>query len=64
MRTMRNTSIDLDSLRYFSATASAGNFGRAAIHLGVQTSTVSRRISQLEDQLGLTLFERGHFGFA
>ncbi|MDR3527837.1 MAG: LysR substrate-binding domain-containing protein [Rhizomicrobium sp.] len=62
MRTMRNTSIDLDSLRYFSATASAGNFGRAAIHLGVQTSTVSRRISQLEDQLGLTLFERGHFG--
>jgi DNA-binding transcriptional LysR family regulator len=59
---MRNTSIDLDSLRYFSATASAGNFGRAAIHLGVQTSTVSRRISQLEDQLGLTLFERGHFG--
>ncbi len=59
---MRNTSIDLDSLRYLSVAASAGNFGRAAIHLGVQTSTVSRRISQLEDQLGLTLFERGHFG--
>ncbi|MDR3526342.1 MAG: LysR family transcriptional regulator [Rhizomicrobium sp.] len=58
----RNTSIDLDSLRYFSATANAGNFGHAAVQLGVQTSTVSRRISQLEDQLGLTLFERGHFG--
>lgn len=62
MRTMRNKSIDLDTLRYLSAAASAGNFGRAAIHLGVQPSTLSRRISQLEDKLGLTLFERGHFG--
>lgn len=59
---MRNISIDFDSLRYLSAAANTGNFGRAADHLGVQTSTVSRRISRLEDELGLTLFERGHFG--
>jgi DNA-binding transcriptional LysR family regulator len=45
-----------------SASASAGNFGRAAESLGVQTSTVSRRVARLEDELGLTLFERGHFG--
>lgn len=59
---MRNVSIDLDSFRYLSAAAIAGNFSRAAVHLGVRTSTVSRRISRLEDELGLTLFERGNFG--
>jgi DNA-binding transcriptional LysR family regulator len=30
--------------------------------LGVETSTVSRRISKLEDELGLSLFERDHGG--
>ena len=53
---------DLRSLRYLSVSASAGNFGRAAISLGVQASTVSRRVARLEDELGLTIFERGHCG--
>lgn len=45
-----------------SVSAASGNFARAAKVLGVQTSTVSRRMAKLEDELGLTLFERGHFG--
>lgn len=59
---MRSGWIDLEALRCLSVSANAGNFGRAADLLGVRTSTVSRRIVQLEDRLGLTLFERGHFG--
>ena len=54
--------VDLQSLHFLSACASAGNFGRAANSLGVQASTVSRRIARLEDELGLTVFERGHAG--
>ena len=44
------------------ASANAGNFGRAAESLGLNTSTISRRIGRLEDELGLALFERGHSG--
>lgn len=61
-KVMTRSSIDIESLRYMSATASAGNFAMAASWLGVRTSTVSRRIARIEDELGLTLFERGHFG--
>jgi DNA-binding transcriptional LysR family regulator len=39
-----------------------GKLGRAAEVLGVETSTLSRRVAQVEDELGVTLFERGHFG--
>ena len=59
---MRNSSVDFVSLRYLSVSADAGNFGRAAKALGVQTSTVSRSVARTEDELGVTLFERGHFG--
>jgi hypothetical protein len=52
--------MELRDLRYLAASASAGNFGRAAKSLGFHTSTISRRIGRLEDELGLTLFERGH----
>lgn len=61
-RKILDSSIDFESLRYLSASADAGNFGRAAKILGVQTSTVSRKIARVEDELGVTLFERGHFG--
>jgi DNA-binding transcriptional LysR family regulator len=44
------------------AVATAGKFGRAARSLGLDTSTISRRIGQLENELGLTLFERGRSG--
>lgn len=49
-------------LRYLMASATAGNFTRAAESLGLNTSTISRRVGRIEDELGLTLFERGHAG--
>lgn len=47
---------------YLEASAAAGNFTRAAKSLGINTSTISRRVGRFEDELGLALFERGHAG--
>ena len=54
--------MEIRDLEYPVASATAGNFGRAARTLGLNTSTISRRIGRLEDELGLPLFERGHAG--
>lgn len=54
--------MELRDLEYLVASASAGTFGRAAQSLGLTTSTISRRVGVLEDELGLALFERGHSG--
>lgn len=54
--------MEVRDLEYLVASAAAGNFGRAAEWLGLNTSTISRRIGRLEDELGLALFERGHSG--
>lgn len=54
--------MEIRDLEYLVASAEARNFGRAAEALGLNTSTVSRRIAHLEDELGLALFERGHSG--
>jgi LysR family transcriptional regulator, benzoate and cis,cis-muconate-responsive activator of ben and cat genes len=45
-------------LRTLIVVADAGSFSRAAHRLGVEQSTVSRRIRDLEDGLGVSLFER------
>lgn len=47
---------------YLEASAAAENFTRAAKSLGINTSTISRRVGRFEDELGLALFERGHGG--
>lgn len=49
-------------LMYLEASAAAGNFTRAAKAFGINASTISRRVGQFEDQLGLALFERGQAG--
>jgi DNA-binding transcriptional LysR family regulator len=54
--------MDILDLRYLAAAANAGNFGRAAKSLGLDTSTISRRIGRLEDELGFALFERAKSG--
>jgi DNA-binding transcriptional LysR family regulator len=52
------TSVELRHLRYFLAVAEELNFTRAASRLHVVQQTLSEGIAQLEDTLGLRLFER------
>lgn len=52
-----------DDLKYFLAVARCGVVSTAAKSLGVNHTTVSRRISALEEKLGSRLFERGPNGF-
>lgn len=54
--------MDIIDLRHLSTTIRAGNFSRAARQLGLNPATVSRRIARLEDEIGVTLFERGPSG--
>lgn len=51
-------SVELRHLRYVVFAADRGSFRRAAIALGVQESAISRRIRDLEDELGAALFIR------
>lgn len=50
----------LDQLRVFLAVVESGGFAAAARSLRRATSVVSYTITNLEAQLGLRLFERGH----
>ncbi len=49
---------DWDDARVFATLADAGSLGAAARRLGVEHSTVARRIDALERALGLRLFDR------
>ena len=49
---------DLNALAVFAKVVEAGSFSEAARRLKMPISTVSRRISELEDQLGVRLIER------
>ncbi|MBV8050459.1 MAG: LysR family transcriptional regulator [Acidobacteriaceae bacterium] len=49
---------DLNSLIIFARVAEANSFSEAARRLKMPTSTVSRRIAELETQLGVRLIER------
>jgi DNA-binding transcriptional LysR family regulator len=59
---MSTSTIDFEALRYLLISAEAGKLGRAARTLGIETASLSRRLHRIEDELGLTLFERGHDG--
>lgn len=54
--------LDWDQVRTFLACARSGQLGAAGVRLAMDTSTVSRRLAKLEDELGLTLFERSRQG--
>lgn len=51
-----------DDLRFFLAVARAGQLSRAAAALGVDATTIGRRLRRLERALGQTLFEQTREG--
>jgi DNA-binding transcriptional LysR family regulator len=55
--------IDWDDVRYFLAVARGGSVRAAAERLGVNHSTVLRRIGQLEERLGVRMFEKLPSGY-
>ena len=55
--------IDWDDVRYVLAVARGGSVRAAAERLGVNHSTVLRRIAQLEERLGAHMFERLPSGY-
>lgn len=57
------TMIDWDDIRYFLAVARGGSVRAAAGHLGVNHSTVLRRIAQLEESLGARMFDKQPSGY-
>jgi len=59
----RCTMIDWDDVRYFLAVARGGSVRAAAARLGVNHSTVLRRVAQLERQLGARMFEKLPSGY-
>ena len=50
--------MDLQTLRFFVASADAGSFSAAAENLHYAQSNLSNRIKQLEEELGEPLFYR------
>lgn len=56
--------MDWNDLRHFLALHRTGSLARAAAELGVNATTVSRRLSALEDELGGKLFDRTPDGYA
>ncbi len=50
--------LDLNDLAVFTRVAQLGSFSAAARALAMPVSTTSRKVAQLERQLGVTLLQR------
>lgn len=59
----RPLDVSTDDLRYLLAVARAGRMVSAAALLGVDHTTVKRRIDRLESALGVRLLDRGADGW-
>src|SRR5581483_11055889 len=55
--------LDWNDVRFFLAVARSRTLARAAAALGVDQTTVGRRIGALESRLRVALFKRGAEGF-
>jgi DNA-binding transcriptional LysR family regulator len=55
--------IEWDDVRYFLAVARGGSVRAAAQRLGVNHATVLRRVAQLEERLGVQMFEKLPSGY-
>ena len=55
---------DWNLLKSFLVVLDAGSLSAAARRLGTSQPTLGRHITELEDALGVTLFERGRDGLA
>ena len=62
MNANRQGQIKLSQLRALIAVAEQGNFGEAALQLGLSQSAVSHAIATLEEILGVVLISRGRHG--
>ncbi|AKU99511.1 Transcriptional regulator [Labilithrix luteola] len=56
--------MDWDDVRFFLAVTRAGTLASAARSLGVDQTTVGRRLASLEESVGQTLLERAPTGFS
>ncbi|HJL50401.1 MAG TPA: LysR family transcriptional regulator, partial [Polyangiaceae bacterium LLY-WYZ-15_(1-7)] len=63
-RDPRLAQLQWDDVRLFLALCRSRTLGEAAQALGVDGSTVSRRLAALEESLGASLFDRGRSGVA
>jgi DNA-binding transcriptional LysR family regulator len=54
--------MEISGLKYLLAVSEAGSLAAAARALNVHASTLSRQIFSLENELGVTIFEREHSG--
>ena len=59
---MNLSKVKLSQLRALVEIANCGNFSEAALKLDVTQSTISHAIATLEDELGITLLQRGRHG--
>ena len=57
---MRHKALDLQQLQMFVTTAEERSMSAAALRLGTTQSAVSQAVRQLEDMLGVVLFDRQH----
>jgi DNA-binding transcriptional LysR family regulator len=62
LRRGRSAAVALEHLRFAVSAAEHGSFRRAAEALLLRQSTLSRRIRELEELIGLTIFERSSGG--